>query len=731
MGIRQVSSKVLPPVINMTNSDSKQPDSSNFDEFVDELQAMISQRNNELHDARVALQKLQLTISQLNKELDDGRASSFRRSEELEERQSQLVSVLESKKEIEEALAEQSVKLHALLGANGKLREEVERFRSSRWFRLGQALRSARTLRGFVALPIRTARALRTKPRPERPVVASIASHLGLSVDNTAPPSLLALFVTGTPPLSTWEGAESVPSQLEKLRSSPSKEWLNLLVGSSIHRGDEVWVASQLIDWGQSEISAVSPVQIEGLIRALQAAGHVHLPLRLLQLSGKSGEKLRGIREQLERNSEILSNGVSVRIPSVSAASGATEIDSLYLLHNSLPHSSGGYATRTHGLLAGLRDHGRTVVGVTRPGFPNSGKVFQQKDDIEARDVIDGIEYHRSMGEVEALPRSDLSGFVQTYSKMLEPVLSTYRPRIIHGASNWWNGHAAVAISSALSIPSIYEVRGLWEVTRGSRESAWLESDVYNLDSIYERDAAKSADHVITITNGLKEEMIRRGVDPRRITVVPNSVDIERFSTSERDRSVRTKLGWDEKFVIGFVGSVTFYEGLNSLLTAIRMCIDEGVANIRFLLVGDGPALKPLIQQADELGLSEICYFAGRVPHSDVEKYLGAIDVTPFPRLPLPVCEMVSPLKPLESMASRIPVIVSDVAALKEMVPDGCGIVVDKHSASELSVAISRVASDPQLAKSLAENAYEWVRKERSWKRSAGIISDLYSNLLS
>jgi len=75
-------------------------------------------------------------------------------------------------------------------------------------------------------------------------------------------------------------------------------------------------------------------------------------------------------------------------------------------------------------------------------------------------------------------------------------------------------------------------------------------------------------------------------------------------------------------------------------------------------------------------------------------------------------------------------VIVSDVAALKEMVPESCGIVVDKHSVSELSMALSRISSDPQLARNLAENAYEWVREERSWKRSAGIISDLYADLV-
>lgn len=715
----------------MTEDDLTRSDASRFDEFVDELQATISRRNKELHDERVAVGRLQAIISQRDNELRNERALVLTLREQLVEGSSVDNAGRTSQLELEEAIRRHEAESRSLRSKNAKLVGEIENLRSSRWFQLGQALRSARTPRGFVALPIRIARVVkRTKLAPEGQIVANIANHLGVSVEERIPPSPLALFVSGAPPFSTWEGAENIPSQLERLRSLPTQDWLSLLVKNAIPRGDEVWVANQLIRWGHLEISAVSLAHLERLVRALQKAGHISLPLQLLQLSGKSTRNLRGLREQLERNSLILHNGVSVRTPSVSLGAGAREIDAFYLLHNSLPHNSGGYATRTHGLLTGLKDHGRTVIGVTRPGYPTSGRSFEQKDDIEAVDVIDGIEYRRSIGKVKAMPRSDLSGFAQTYAEMLEPVLSTYRPRIIHGASNWWNGHAAVAIASALGVPSIYEVRGLWEVTRGSRELEWIDSDNYLLDSIYERDAARNADHVITITNGLKEEMIRRGVDPARITVVPNSVDVERFSTSERDRSVRSKLGWDDKFVIGFVGSVTFYEGLDSLLLAIRMCIDDGVENLRFLVVGDGSALQPLIQQSNELGLSEICYFAGRVPHSDVERYLAAIDVTPFPRLPLPVCEMVSPLKPLESMASKIPVIVSDVAALKEMVPDGCGIVVDKNSTSELSLAISRIASDPELARSLAENAYEWVREERSWKRSAGIISDLYSNLV-
>ena len=140
--------------------------------------------------------------------------------------------------------------------ANGKLRGEVDHFRASRWFRLGQALRSARRPRGFVALPIRIARAVRkSESRPERLVIQKIATHLGLPAEKITPPSPLALFVTGTPPLSTWEGAESNHHNREGEKL--------LLEGTRTFRefyfGVMRFAASQLIDWGHS-VSAVSTV---------------------------------------------------------------------------------------------------------------------------------------------------------------------------------------------------------------------------------------------------------------------------------------------------------------------------------------------------------------------------------------------------------------------------------------------------------------------------------------
>ena len=123
-------------------------------------------------------------------------------------------------------------------------------------------------------------------------------------------------------------------------------------------------------------------------------------------------------------------------------------MDSFYLLHNSLPHQSGGYATRTHGLLTGLKRSGRQVVGITRPGFPSQSRVFDQRPGTEPTDVIDGVRYSRLIGPVTAMPRSDLQGFVNCYAELMQPLVTELSPKLIHGVSNWWNGHAGSRRSS-------------------------------------------------------------------------------------------------------------------------------------------------------------------------------------------------------------------------------------------------------------------------------------------
>src|SRR5690606_36765778 len=236
--------------------------------------------------------------------------------------------------------------------------------------------------------------------------------------------------------------------------------------------------------------------------------------------------------------------------------------------------------------------------------------------------IVEGIRYHRLIGQVTSQPRSDLQGFVDLYSRMLAPLVGQYGPAAIHGASNWWNGFGAIAAARRFDLPCIYEIRGLWEITRASRVPGWESTERFAVDGAYEAAAARLADRVLVITEALGEEMVRRGVPAEKIAVVPNAVDVGRFGDLKRDEQLAEELGVADKVVIGFAGTLTFYEGLDYLLRVgaeIRKLVDSTFA---FLFVGDGPVRGELETLATELGLGDITIFTGRVPHSEVARYL-------------------------------------------------------------------------------------------------------------
>lgn len=486
--------------------------------------------------------------------------------------------------------------------------------------------------------------------------------------------------------------------------------------------------AAKLQEAGCPDLSSGA---VWSLVVKLHRLGEIVRPLEIAQHYRESAGSVRLdlFIVARERELEILEQGVQVAYPKFSYTPGK-ETRALYLLHNSLPHQSGGYATRTHGLLTALHRLGYPTVGVTRPGFPSVKGVFQQRRDIEPIDVIDEVPYRRLLGPVPSLPRSDLEGFTGVYVDMLRPLMDEYRPGVLHAASNWWNGVAATRAAAAAGIPSIYEVRGLWEVTRWSRQDAWGNSDTFRLDARYEADAAKAADRVITITSALKREMVRRGVEESKISVVPNAVDVERFSQVTRDPSLARELGFDGSVVIGFAGSITFYEGLDDLLVACAALRGNTKQPFGLLFVGDGAVKNDLEVLAAELGIADICRFVGRVPHHDVERYLGIMDITPFPRKPLPVCEMVSPLKPLESMASGVAVMVSSVEALLEMVDYGaCGAIFEKGNNDDFALQLGKLIDDPELRRHYVEHARGWVAENRSWLAVARTAAALYDEL--
>ncbi len=522
--------------------------------------------------------------------------------------------------------------------------------------------------------------------------------------------------------------ARSVPLTNEEVAEAADR--VLRLGGKMTQRGITLLVDAYGVEW-LDVLPEAKPFLNESkaikIFQVMRARGEVIRPIGFLSslpTSSTIEASLKGAKQDLKSlNNEIeLTFRKGLRYE-------PDRMTSLYLLHNSLPDKSGGYSTRSHGIATGLRANGLEPIPVTRPGFPPLKYVFDQNPDSPSVHVVDGIPYHRLKGKVTSQPRSDLQGFVDLYSDMIQPMVAGYRPSIIHAASNWWNGFAGVALARRHGLPSVYEIRGLWELTRASSHDNWDQSERYRADANYETSAALMADRVIVITEGLRLEMAARGIPLNKMIVVPNAVNLKEFHHTDRDSQLERQLGLGGSCVIGFAGSLTYYEGLDDLLRAGALLRGSTATPFKFLIVGDGAEMRNLEDLAKQLQMEDICTFTGRVPHNEVPRYLSLMDITPFPRIPIPVCETVSPLKPLESMAMRVAVLASDVNALQEMVPPGTGLLFRKGELTSLSERLQLLIEDPKLREQLTDNAYDWVAETRSWKGVSLRIKELYEEL--
>lgn len=466
-----------------------------------------------------------------------------------------------------------------------------------------------------------------------------------------------------------------------------------------------------------------------------------------------------------------------------------------YVLHNSLPWTSGGYATRSHGLARGLQDAGCEVIVLSRPGYPCDVLPAAGTESLPEEDVIEGICYLRTPRPSRAKMR--YARYVPAAAAALEARFRALRPAVVVAASNHVVALPALIAARRLGIPFAYEVRGFWEVTRMSRNEAYARTAAYKVQELLETAIARQADQVFTLTAPMREELAGRGVPPERIALLPNSCDPARFHPARLDPAGSTlpphPLFPQGVPVIGYVGTFVDYEGLEDLALACARLRREG-REFRLLLVGSentsgqdarpeaktdatpgaqpadqpdtqpippadetdslegtpengpdnlaetapdeavplGPISQAIAAIAQDGGFADWLIMPGRVPHEEVENWYARIDICPFPRKPWPVCEMVSPMKPLEALAMEKAVVVPDVRALAEMIThEATGLVYAKGDVESLAAALARLLDDKALRQTLGRQGREWVVAERTWARTGATACALLAPFLA
>jgi len=395
----------------------------------------------------------------------------------------------------------------------------------------------------------------------------------------------------------------------------------------------------------------------------------------------------------------------------------------LHVLDHSIPLHS-GYTFRTAALLREQRSLGWQTFHVTSP---KQGQTAAPVEDI------DGLSFFRTQpakGLLVDLPISREVALMQQLESRLEEVAREIRPDIIHAHSPVLNAIPAIKVARRLGIPVVYEIRAFWEdaaVDHGSTAEGSLR---YRITRALETRAIRQVDHAFTICEGLRGDILARGIAAEKITVIPNAVDVESFQlASPPDPQLLEQWGLTGKTVVGFVGSFYAYEGLDLLLDAVPELLRQR-PDVRVLLVGGGPQEANLRKQVDRLGLGEYVIFTGRVPHKDVGRYYDLINVLAYPRHPMRLTELVTPLKPLEAMAQGQLFVASDVGGHKELIDHGqTGILFEAGNRESLAKAIINLLEAPDTWPAIRANGRAFVENVRNWRNSVANYVEPYRRL--
>jgi PEP-CTERM/exosortase A-associated glycosyltransferase len=393
----------------------------------------------------------------------------------------------------------------------------------------------------------------------------------------------------------------------------------------------------------------------------------------------------------------------------------------LHILDHSLPLHS-GYTFRTRAILRAQQAQGLDVRAITGLRHAAEGPEVE---------TIEGIALHRTPGAARGPAGLREWREVNALAQAIFGLARDWRPDVLHAHSPALCGLAGRKAARMLGIPLVYEIRAFWEDAAVGNGTTHEGSLKYRITRALENRAVAGADAVMTICNGLREDLIARGVSPGKIDIMPNGVDLGLFGKPPpRDEALARDLGIGKGPVIGFIGSFYDYEGLDDLIAAMPDLIREQ-PEARLLLVGGGPMEQALRAQAEASPVSFAIHFAGRVPHHEVERYYSLCSVMAYPRKRSRLTDLVTPLKPLEAMAQERIVAASDVGGHRELITDGAtGALFPADDppacARALAALLARADKWPQMR----DAARAHVAERHDWARNVSRYQDVYQALL-
>lgn len=288
-------------------------------------------------------------------------------------------------------------------------------------------------------------------------------------------------------------------------------------------------------------------------------------------------------------------------------------------------------------------------------------------------------------------------------------------------------GTAGISLARELNVPLVLELNA----PLAMEQSAYRATGLGELAGKTEAWVLGRADAVLTVSAPLREHVISRGIDSAKVHVFPNGVNPVLFQPGPRDPNLRTRWGVGDDLVLGFLGGLRPWHGVEVLPELLERLVPRFGA-LRLVIAGDGqlrPLLEGLLRQR---GLEDHAVFIGSVAHGEVAAVIRQFDVAlaPYPKLDHPF--YFSPLKLFEYMACGVAVVAADLGQIAEVVEDGkTGLTYPAGNLDALAAACERLLLNPKLRQTLGQAASESIHRQCTWDQNAERVVDLARRLIA
>jgi len=319
-------------------------------------------------------------------------------------------------------------------------------------------------------------------------------------------------------------------------------------------------------------------------------------------------------------------------------------------------------------------------------------------------------------------------GYNVVGARNLLRTIRRFQPDFIYDRYNSYNS-AALRAARRAHVPILLEVNAAVTYERTAYER--LQLKLPWLARRYEKNICSNVDHVFAVSTPLREFLVQeRGVPAENVSVLPNGANPKTFHPSIDGSSVRQQYGISNCIVIGFVGILRPWHGVDMLIDAFaQLHVGQsrvGGLPLHLLVVGDGPIQNELESEARKKGVGSNVTFTGRVPHEEVCHYVAAMDIAVSPRAPF----YASPMKILEYMAMAKPVVAPDMGNIRDIIShEQNGLLFEPESIDSLRNQIDRLLQNPEKMNSIGQAARQIIETQRNWQQNARRVIDLYQRI--